>query len=198
MIRVDRSRVRGPDEHWRERAAQRRERLATQLREGSEPRYDSLLGRALLPLLLELFAGRCAYCESAIGVTDAWQVELFRPRAMAVGLDGETTRPGYWWLAYSWENSYLACAQCNRNKANRFPVAGPRALEPGDDLTAERALLLDPCADDPDEHLVFNDQGLVASASRPDADGGFDRGAITIDILGLNRPGLVEARRQAA
>ena len=196
MIRVDRSSSPGPDERWLAKAAHRRKELIARFHEMVELRYDAGLLRELRPLLTELFASKCAYCESSLGVTDLSQTELFRPRAMAVNLDGETTRPGYWWLAYEWGNLYLACAECNRNKGNRFPVVGPRALRPDDDLAKERGLLLDPCADDPEEHLLFNEDGLVASASEIDVDG-HDRGAITIDILGLNRPGLVEARRQA-
>jgi uncharacterized protein (TIGR02646 family) len=200
MIYADRSSSRGPDIAWLAKAEQRRARTAHLIARpeaGVELRWDAVLLRELRPLLTELFASKCAYCESPLGVTDTSQAELFRPRAMAINFDGETTRPGYWWLAYAWENLYLACAECNRNKGNRFPVAGSRALRPDDDLATEHALLLDPCADDPEEHLLFNEDGLAASASTIDANG-HDRGAITIDVLGLNRPGLVEARRQAA
>ncbi len=72
---------------------------------------------------------------------------------------------------------------------------------------AERALILDPCQDDPENYLVFSDQGLVASIP-PDSKNlislereqflDFDRGQITIDTFGLNRSELVEERRMAA
>ena len=143
-----------------------------------------------------LFADKCAYiCESRVADIAPVDIELFRPRSAAVDLDGATVLPGYWWLAYAWENVLVACELCNRNKMNRFPVAGPRARRPEDDLAAERAILLDPCADEPTEHLLFDADGRIASASSA-ADG--DRGAVTIDVLGLNRPGLVRARRDAA
>jgi energy-coupling factor transporter ATP-binding protein EcfA2 len=195
MIHADRDRVPGPSAQWHARAAQATERVMASLAEGEAIRFDPGVTRDARPPLVELFASKCAYCESGVGVTDVSQVELFRPRAKAVNLDGETTS-GYWWLAYSWSNCYLACAVCNRNKANRFPVAGPRARGPEDDLRAELGLLLDPCQDDPGEHLLFSADGRVASCS-PAGDGP-DRGAITIDILGLNRPSLVAARKVAA
>lgn len=59
----------------------------------------------------------------------------------------------YAWLAYEWRNLLLLCAHCNRMKANLFPVEGPRVLPLTtwkEAVAAEEALLLDPCADEPD------------------------------------------------
>jgi uncharacterized protein (TIGR02646 family) len=146
--------------------------------------------------LLELFQAKCAYCESAIGYSGPAEIDHFRPHRAAVGLDGVTDRPGYWWLAFSWENLYPTCSVCNRNKRDRFPVGGVRARDPAASLRAERAILLDPCHDHPAEHLLFDELGYVASRSSPV--GGIDRGAVTIDVLGLNRAGLVQERRMMA
>jgi uncharacterized protein (TIGR02646 family) len=194
MIRIDRSTV-TPPAQWQARAERATEMLAKVVRRG-EFRYDAALMRApeLREALGLLFHGKCAYCETSVDIAAKPDTAHFRPRTTAVDLDGTTTKPGYWWLAYAWSNVYVACQQCNRNKGNRFPVSGPRARTPDDDLSAERPLLLDPCADAPDEHLLFDAAGAVAS--RSDADP--DRGAFTIDCLGLNRTSLVEARRLAA
>ncbi len=139
----------------------------------------------------ELFQHKCAYCESLFGPTRG-DIEHFRPKVAAVGLDG-SVQEGYWWLAYEWSNLYIVCAQCNqRYKRNRFPVDGPRAEKPSDDLDTERALLLDPCreADFEDAHLAFDAHGLVSPITR--------RGEVTIEVLGLNRIELVQARLSVA
>lgn len=106
-------------------------------------------------------------------------------------------------------------------KQSIFPLAGShRAAGPADDLNAEDRLLLDPTRDDPDEHLVFHvdrdhlisivyprslDAGGVAplpepvddpeslvskaAASRVSA-----KGMVSVQVYGLNRLGLVQAR----
>ena len=171
-------------------------KLSAAAASGDRLEFDSRVFLSVRPAAEELFGGKCAYCESSI-FTSLPEIDHFRPIRAAVDLDGETVRPGYWWLAYSWQNIYLVCQQCNRNKGSRFPVLGRRARSLGDNVAAERAILLDPCADEdePDKHLLFGEDGYVASRSEG---GEVDRGAITIDILGLNRAGLVQERRRTA
>ncbi len=157
--------------------------------------------------LMQLFHGKCAYCESKIGKTQPPDIEQFRPKSGVVGESGEHYPDHYYWLANEWTNLYITCIDCNRvryhkvegekvrsGKGNRFPLENESlraelraSLE---QLTEERPLLLDPCGDDPEDHLVFNDLGGVVSETQ--------RGRVTIDVLGLNRPHLVEARREAA
>ena len=139
--------------------------------------------------LTDLCEGKCAYCESAIGAVAPAQIDRYRPRSFA-GTDRTIKRDHYWWLAYEWSNLYLCCPVCSRNKGRRFPVEGERAeqLTFGEDLlNAEKPLLLDPGADHPDDHLAFDDNGLVLAKTL--------RGQTTIDALGLNRSDLVNARR---
>ena len=88
---------------------------------------------------------------------------------------------------------YLTCPACNSNKANHFPVAGKRAPEEAtwDDVVAtEKPLLIDPCLDEPSEHLSFHSDGTVTARS--------ERGGITIELLDLNRSHLVAERNTAA
>lgn len=121
------------------------------------------------------------------GYSGSYELNYFRPVSGVIGLDGKFTRPGYWWLAYDWKNVYLACMDCAKLKGNKFPVKGTRMRSPaGGPLRAEGALLLDPCADRPEEHLIFYETGLVASET--------EQGRTTIDVLGLNRSNLVKAR----
>jgi uncharacterized protein (TIGR02646 family) len=196
MIHVPRDRV-TPPKDWQARAEHERATAERAVAAGSKPGFQLYRLHETRDLLRELFHGKCAFCESAIVAIAHADVEHFRPKSRAIGLDG-VVESGYWWLAAEWANLYLSCGLCNRNKANRFPVAGPRAREPGEEKD-EAALILDPCADDPERELVFGDDGLVASLppdpATSDRLAGHDRGQITIDVLGLNRLDLVERRR---
>ena len=140
------------------------------------PPFDYQVLQPIKDLLLERFYGKCVYCESLIDPRGWAELENYRPKFH------------YWWLVYDWENLLTACQGCNRAKAVRFPLANEseRATRPHEE-GRERPLLLNPCLDSPEEHLVFNDDGRVYSDT--------PRGQATIDILMLNRPGLVEARR---
>jgi hypothetical protein len=201
MIRVPRSRVTPPPE-WLERASAEREAAAEFFKDyrGSPFRFEA--ARGALPALMDLFQAKCAFCETRIGPSSVGTVCQFRPAERAIDLDGTIVTPAYWWLGNAWENLYLSCEYCDRNKGYRFPVGGRRARGPGDEKK-EGSLLLDPCADDPERYLVFSEDGLVASLPLDAATRSelglktrHDRAAITIDVFGLNRAGLVEARRE--
>lgn len=111
-------------------------------------------------------------------------------------------------------------------KHSCFPIAGTRiSADPGAAhlaaaITAEEALLIDPCVDDPDDHLCFHIDrddplGLVfAAPSEEGATGALPalsddvaeiekaarsagvsvRGAVSIQVYGLNRLALVQER----
>lgn len=138
------------------------------------------------------FGDRCGYCESWIGEENPGQMDSFRPKQRAMGLDGKIAEEHYWWLAYEWANMVAACLACNRAKATRFPIRAGRRGHPeatAEQLRRERPLLLDPCFDVPEKHLLFDRDGRVASAT--------DEGRTTIEVLGLNRADLVARRRRA-
>ncbi|MBX9402339.1 AAA family ATPase [Lysobacter sp. BMK333-48F3] len=137
------------------------------------------------------FEQKCAYCEARLLGDGA--IEQFRPVFAAADADGGAESPDhYGWLAFEWRNLMLACRECAAAKRNRFPVDTPRALPMTpwrSAVASEGALLLDPCRDDPKRHLGFSPHGELVAAS--------ERGAATIGALGLNRPGLIAARRAA-
>jgi uncharacterized protein (TIGR02646 family) len=222
MIYVNRSRVPAPEILRSDRANAARERAAAFFRlpfaRRAQQRFEfdtEILVETRGDLCL-LFNGRkCAYCESEVSDTNTVEVDHFRPKSEPVGLAGQDLREssalpgsdidGYWWLAYEWENLYPVCSVCNRNKRNRFPVAHRRARPSmvGAALLDECALLLDPCVDDPQHYLVFQHDGLVSPRQPLEPDqlakyGGYHRGEVTIEVLGLNRIELVEARAQTA
>jgi hypothetical protein len=156
---------------------------------------------------LDAFHQKCAYCEIKIVPGQrAGDVEHFRPKGRVMTRDGkpvfskEEPHPGYYWLAYYWQNLLPACLACNRpgtdpkgfasGKWDRFPVASGTWARSVREVLREKPLLLNPWRDDPNEHLVFDDpNGMIGYKT--------SRGEATIEILGLNRDGLPEARRLA-
>ncbi len=135
---------------------------------------------------------KCAFCESKFAHIGFGDVEHFRPKAAVVQKDGDALeKPGYYWLVYEWSNLFLSCQLCNqRFKRNLFPLRNPRkrARSHNDKLGDEKPLLLDPATTNPIKHIGFRDE--VAYPIN-----GSKAGAITIEVFGLNRPELVEARR---
>src|SRR5262245_11729008 len=118
MIHVDRSRVPMPEVLTSDRAAKARAAAESFFRRPQASRlqerhvFDAQIWRECRPALFELFRGACAYCETPISQESSGDIELFRPET------------AYWWLAYDWENLYVTCAECNKNKRDQFPIAG--------------------------------------------------------------------------
>ncbi len=146
---------------------------------------------ALLVELRRMCLEKCAYCETPLS-RGSPVVGVFRPYEGVDESSGEYLGDHYWMQAFHWLNYLASCHLCARNKGRRFPVAGPRAAASatGAALLAEQPALLDPCADVPDEHLVFMPDGRVAGRT--------ERGRQTIEILGLGRSDLVKARAEEA
>ena len=67
-------------------------------------------GRHLRAEIYEFFSGKCAYCGSRLGLTDAGRIDNFYPRSK------------YPEKADSVENLLLACHFCDASKADRFPL----------------------------------------------------------------------------
>ena len=134
--------------------------------------------------------GKCCFCEGRFEAFAAADVEHYRPKG-AVQQDENSSRliPGYYWLAYSWDNLYWCCQVCNReNKKIFFPLANPtkRARSHTDDIATEKPLILNPGGpEDPHRHIKFRDAIAVGSTRA---------GRKTIEILGLNRDPLVDER----
>jgi len=164
--------------------------------------------------LNEIFARKCAFCESILLGTQSGDIEHYRPKGAVVrpksvsNATPERPHAGYFWLAGRWSNLLLACADCNRprtqldmdrrerviGKANFFPLSDEdkRAHEPGA-LSAEEPLLLDPCREDPEPHLSFREDGVVEAATLPDGTRSA-KGVATIHYCGLSRWELLQMR----
>lgn len=127
--------------------------------------------------LKAIYNNKCGYCEQTIrwvGGTagtprpqDANSIEHYRPKAAN----------HYNWLAYSWDNLFLACIGCNNPKGNDFPLNanGTRitAARNGDIAnihqlatiyhSIELPVFPHPEIDFPENHLEFNIEGEINS-----------------------------------
>ncbi len=138
--------------------------------------------------------GKCDFCEGKILAHNYGDVEHFRPKAgwKQTATDKKIVKPGYYWLAYAWSNMMLSCTLCNqRHKGNIFPLRNPksRAKSNVDKLSREKPVFIDPTTEDPGRFIVFKAEVCVGI----DPEG---RGEKTIEALGLNRPDLLEDRRE--
>lgn len=122
--------------------------------------------QGLAAVLAEMAPGvsRCMYCGDGEG-TD---IDHFKPVAEDP------------YLTFTWINHLLACSYCNSNaKRGQYPC--------DEDGTA---LLVDPTADDPHDHIILNfATGQYAAVTR--------KGAMTIQVFGLLRPVLEVGRKSA-
>ncbi|MEZ4405372.1 MAG: hypothetical protein R3A52_02595 [Polyangiales bacterium] len=142
--------------------------------------------------LVQAQRGKCAFCESSFDHVSYGDVEHFRPKGgFRQRRRGALRRPGYYWLAYAWENLLVACEVCNRSfKRNWFPLEhrSPRARGPNADLSRERPRLVNPATEDPAAHITFHDHLAVAHP-------GDVRGRASIRAYGLNRKTIRTRRR---
>jgi uncharacterized protein (TIGR02646 family) len=131
---------------------------------------------------------KCCFCEKPVGGAD---IEHFRPKAAWQQAKREQlNRPGYYWLAYSWDNMLISCTDCNSKtcKGNLFPVNGARSVFPSN-CNAEASVLINPAKEDPSAFISF----------RLDQPYGIDpegRGNANIEIFNLKTRGdILEPRR---
>jgi hypothetical protein len=179
-------------------------------------------------LLERYFNKRCAYCQVSLERHDS-DAEHFRPkgRVRVENVDGVLTEvvvrvgtqsnrhPGYFWLAYTWQNLVPCCSECNGGKSDLFPIRSAHVTVPQKDKTknadpemtpyqsglrkdhyyllpgelekAEGGLLLNPMFDNPRSSVRFRPKGFVEAVNA--------RGTETIGVCKLDTEGL-RGRRQ--
>ena len=135
---------------------------------------------------------KCAFCESQVTHIAHGDIEHFRPkRGFTQRAADPLGRPGYYWLAYSWDNLLFACQLCNqRHKKNEFPLANPasRARCHRDDVSVEQPMFINPLSgEDPAASLSFREEVPFHKNKR---------GKETIRALGLKRTPLQEKRKE--
>ncbi len=182
----------------------------------TERKFSAYSADPVKEKLAELFGRKCMFCESLLAGTQPGDVEHYRPKGKVVvyprnGNIPAQTKPGYYWLAARWPNLLLSCADCNRprmqddfdgnarvvGKANFFPLADETKRASGPWLVLkEEPLLLNPCIDDPADHLDFKEDGRVEPRL---VDGvPSKKGAASIHYLGLARLELLQMRARHA
>jgi len=133
--------------------------------------------------------GKCAFCEAKITHVQYGDVEHLRPKA-GFRRGGSLVRPGYYWLAYDWNNLLLACQICNqRHKRNAFPLVkgSLRVRSHLGSIHKEKPKFIHPGEEDPTAEIGFRDHV-------PYPKNGSARGRATIHGLGLARRELMEVR----
>lgn len=73
-------------------------------------------------VLLKMFHGKCAYCESKITTIYNGDIEHFRPKGKIQ--EANPKKPGYYWLASDWENLLFACPFCNQTNTHEILEGG--------------------------------------------------------------------------
>lgn len=213
MIKVNRAAVAVPDllEAVGGLGDQERRYNVLQKQNGGKQRFEVYSLSEVRVALAAVFGRKCCYCESLIEGTQSGDVEHYRPKARVAVHDAArlavSYKDGYYWLASRWSNLLISCADCNRprtqtdaedvvrtiGKANFFPLQDEalRAVT-ADGVAGEAPLLLDPCVDDPAEHLRFTEKGQIEVAELNGARS--ERGEATIFYCGLARAELLQMR----
>jgi uncharacterized protein (TIGR02646 family) len=136
---------------------------------------------------------KCCFCETSdVDVVAHGDVEHFRPKGgHQQNVNDQLGYPGYYWLAYEWDNLFFSCQICNqRYKKNRFPLVDPAQRATNQHAAAEllsNTLLVHPSREDPEAEIGFNHEIPFGKT---------DKGKKSIQAFGLKRDRLSEARRR--
>jgi len=178
--------------------------------------FERYSDKEVIESLRSLFKGKCAYCESRYAGTQPMDVEHWRPKGEIKDSDTPSIKPGYYWLAAEWTNLLPSCIDCNRGrrqfdmldgknivlgKKNQFPLldSTKRVTRHEDDPLniggTEECLLINPCNEDPEELLKYDEDGLVLPRSPDPSSTDHKRAMASIRVYALNRAELVAERR---
>jgi len=184
--------------------------------------YKAYKGDDVRAALETLFHGKCAYCETLYASSAPVDVEHYRPKGAVaedeahggywwIAMDWENLLPscidcnrkrGQILITPSTSLAVLAAtakpAVTQAGKKDSFPLSatGIRSMAEETDFSAEQPLLLNPCSEDPAASLAYSfDPGHPAGLMIPAGDlVSQERGAVSIQVYGLNRQKLVEDR----
>jgi len=199
-----------PEWHeWKDRCQVEKRELIGLVKKGHAWEINDKLYKEMKSVYYDTFNGKCGYCEKKIEKPYESELDHFRPKKRVTYLDdtlvmietsdGTREHPGYYWLAYDWDNLILSCTRCNKpnndenaklGKRNRFPVKDDiYATIPGDEIS-EEPLLINPLTEDPQDCLEYDSSSGFIKGS--------GKGTICVEVFGLNiRDDLVEGRKNA-
>jgi len=135
---------------------------------------------------------KCFLCESKVTHISSGDVEHFRPKGgYRQSVKDKLQKPGYFWLAYDWENLFFVCELCNRRfKKNLFPLqkAESRCTSHKIEISQEEPLFINPENENPEDFISFRGEIVFAI-------NGNLRGKTTIESAGLDRVELESNRK---
>lgn len=141
-------------------------------------------------LLIKIQHDKCCFCERKISAGEPGHIEHYRPKGgYKIQEKSKLFKPGYYWLAYDFDNLFLSCNRCNTSyKKNFFPLVNEtkRALNHSFIIEDEDPLIINPSID-PSPHLIFNKEILKPKNKS-------EKGKETITRTGLNRKALADER----
>jgi uncharacterized protein (TIGR02646 family) len=154
------------------------------------PFDKTIYGAATVKTSLEnIQNNKCCFCEAKYKHVTSGDVEHFRPKAgFSQGKGKNFIRPGYFWLAYDWDNLLVSCEVCNRrNKGSYFPLSNPgaRFTSYNSNIDIEHPWFINPSSIDPEYHITFYKEVPTHTSFQ---------GAKTISYLSLDRQELNEMR----
>ncbi|MCU6456015.1 hypothetical protein LPN01_18205 [Sphingomonas sp. A2-49] len=186
--------------------------------------HSAYKGADVKAMLEAMFHGKCAYCETRFSASAPVDVEHYRPKGSVaeaekhggywwVAMDWDNLLPscidcnrrrGQVLADASSSLEVLATAAEQATtlagKQDSFPVVDEagRVLEESVHFDDEGALLINPCLDDPSRSLTYNfDPARPLGLIVPNGEGtDAIRGAVSIQIYGLNRLRLVQDRTE--
>lgn len=119
--------------------------------------YNSDIVRETLEAIQK---NKCCYCETKSTRSNS-DVEHFRPKAAySSDFKGKSMYPGYFWLAYDWDNLFLACQVCNQIfKNDFFPIEeeNTRAQLNDFNIENENSLFVHPSKDEPEAEIEYRE-----------------------------------------
>ncbi len=154
-------------------------------------KFDSAVygGKTVKNALIKIQHNKCCFCESSLHAQHG-DVEHFRPKGGWMQEEKDKlSEVGYYWLAYDWDNLFLACQKCNQTfKKNFFPIENSieRALNHTHDITKELHLIINPSIDNPQEHLLFKKEIITSKTPK---------GKETIKRTAIDQESFEEDRR---
>lgn len=219
MIFVDRNRVKVPDiliDETKKGKKETKKNIQFAIAgEFEKMTYSAYSETDVKDALIQLFKGKCAYCESKFLHVYSGDVEHFRPK----GEIEEATpnkKPGYYWLAAEWTNLLLSCRNCNQKlkhqifgkvqketmgKMNQFPLdKGFKHIQSHKNnlkkISAEEQnrLLINPCIEKPENYFKYESAGVIKPKVATGKD--FQMAEKSIAVYVLQRMPLVQAREK--
>jgi hypothetical protein len=141
--------------------------------------------------------GKCWFSEVREKYSH-YEVEHFRPKKVAKGLNKNEERDGYWWLAFEYTNYRLCGNVGNRKKGGWFPLKENSLISAADCRCeeSETYFLLDPTDPYDPGLLAFNEEGNAIPSPECSTEWEKQRAVETIKRLKLSEhERLTEARK---